>query len=287
MKKITVRLTDAEYAALRSQATPRPASTLAAQYVRDGIAANTVAPPTAEQRYLAVWTGTTLDPSDTSVPYLKQKILDVCPWPSDETTLEWYVKAGEGGTWQRTWDDHPLAPSSGDNLAQLHQNAQHFNLGVVPYVVVRGRPEWQAAEQQQIRECVQATGHCILNLESGGAYWNGPTDPGGVQAWFDQLGVDPARLWLTTIPRYWVLEELGGVETLKVWMRNCAGTSWECYGAIAPDLKADVAIPRMQQLFGEFGPWYFIAAVNRSEIATWAGTPYATPALQAWQLYGD
>lgn len=285
-KRVTIRLPEESHTALKAQAAAlgkRPAA-LAAQYVKAGIDAYQPVRPTP-QRYFSVWTGAYQDQADTSVPYVKQKIHNLCPW--DNAYLEWYVKAGEGGSWQRQFDDHPLAPDSENGLRGLYDNAAHFSLKVVPYVVVRGRFEWEAQEHEQIRACVRATGACVLNLEPGAPYWNGPVTSTGVQNWFNRLAVPPENLFLTAIPRHSAVMSLGGWETMRTWVWNVGGVSWECYGAIADDLRVDQAIPRVREMLPGYGPWYFVPVVNRSEIVEWAGTTYAEPALQVWYLDGD
>jgi hypothetical protein len=108
--------------------------------------------------------------------------------------LEWYPKAGEGGSWQArylhpTWGDpHPLAIDGPGAIRTMVEMGKADGVGVNPYINVRGNPAWNEGEWRQICEIMQqGVGRVILNLENGTDFWLGPTDPEGVQRYWDGL----------------------------------------------------------------------------------------------------
>jgi len=210
------------------------------------------------------------------------------------------VKAGEAGTYQATWDNHPMAIDGPARLKTLFDQGKAMNppLIVTPYVIVRGRAEWNTAEWDQIARCAAVTGRVVLNLEPGEAYWNGPTRLIELQSWYLgplrarlQALAPTARVELCAIPRQWVIDELGGVATLGAWLSAAQSASWECYDAIAPDLDVAKAISRVDGWAAQTGltrgRHYRIPLVQRSRIQAWANTEYAADGMQVWHLDGD
>lgn len=189
----------------------------------------------------SVWNGNTI--AHQTVLDIAQSVAALCPDPT--WALEWFPKAGEGGTWQSTWDSSPLAIDGPSSLSAAVAEFRRYHIRLVPYVVIRGRPEWRQAEQEQIRQCVFAAGMCILNLEPGPEYWNGPTDTIGVQAWFGELNVPAERLWLCAIPRQWCVNTLGGDDVMRLWTANVAGVSWECLAPSSRVLTTDLRWVRL------------------------------------------
>ncbi len=244
-------------------------------------------PPPSEpvRRTFSVWTGANIPTQYRTEKDLAEAIRGLCPWP--DANLEWWVKAGEGGSWEGEWDQHPLAIRDEDDLSNRVAQMAGLRIRVVPWVVLRGRPEWEVGEQGVIRECVSATGVCALNLEPGDLYWNGPTDPGGVSEWLDRLGLAPDLLWLTAIPRTTAVAALGGPLTMASWLSHVAGASWECYDATASDLSPDLALPRVGLWDLTASPWKQIPVVQRSRIGAWSESKWAQMALQVWTLDGD
>ena len=55
----------------------------------------------------AVWTGTSIPSSCATVRDVAAAIDELAP--AGPWSREWIVKAGEGGSWQATWDKHQLA----------------------------------------------------------------------------------------------------------------------------------------------------------------------------------
>ncbi len=215
--------------------------------------------------------------------------------PPGTWTHEWLVKAGEGGTWQGTWDSHPLALDGPDKLRSLRQQGERLDppLVVTPYVVVRGRPEWNEAEWEQIAACADVADRVVLNLEPGSQYWNGPKDPTGVREQYLEPMLERvrsraprAKLELCAIPRQWVVDELGGRESLRAWLESVSSASWECYDAAAPDLDVGKSLTRVTG-WGGHETAYRIPVVQRSRIAAWADTPLCRPGFQVWHLDGD
>lgn len=240
---------------------------------------------------LMVWNGTTIH--HESLSEIKQAILDLAP----DRQPVWLPKAGEGGSWQSTWDSHPLALDGFGRLTDMVREGNAMGLGIVPYVVVRGRPEWNDAEHKQIAEIAVATRHVVLNLECGDWYWNGPTNPDVLRAEYleplrnrikDAFGGDPAwryvKLEVTAIPRQWVVNELGGQEALVAWAKYAKAMSWECYDAIADDLGVADSLYRVSQWLPGKSASFRIPLVQKSRIPVWA--PYF-PTLEVWHLDGD
>ena len=245
-----------------------------------------------------VWNGVSISPEHRTLADIRDAVLALKP--AGTWGLEWLPKAGEGGSWQSTWDHHPLAIDGPHKLRQLYREGQRMRpkLAVTPYVVVRGGAAWQEAEWDQIAACAAVTGRVVLNLEPGGMYWLGQTDPDTLtQEYLLPLearlaGVAPrAKLHLTAIPRRWCFDELGGATTMTSWLYACYSASFECYGDIAPDLRVDVAIPRAKAMLAEVGVTlparYYYPLVQRSEIARWASTSWARYGLEVWHLSGD
>lgn len=250
----------------------------------------------------------------TSIPERFRSISDIAAAvqalkPPGRWRREVLVKAGEGGSFQARWlhpswgDDHPLAV---DSAAQLHRlwlagRALRPRLDVAGYVVLRGREEWREAELDQIAACAAACGgRVVLNLEDGDAYWQGPTDKYDLEDLYlnpleERLAalLPRARLELAAIPRASSINALGGVETFNLWLTLCVSVAWEMYGRMAPDLRVDVAMPRLEGI-GVWGDesretprrWRRIPIVEKGEIDEWASTPYAQHGLQVWHLDG-
>jgi hypothetical protein len=169
---------------------------------------------------------------------------------------------------------------------------------VTPYIIVRGRSEWNTAEWDQIARCAAVTGRVVLNLEPGETYWNGPTKQVELQSWYlgpmrarVQALAPAARLELCAIPRQWVVDALGGVASIGGWLQATQSASWECYDAVAPDLDVALAMARVKQWADQTGfhggAHFRIPLVQRSRIQAWANTEYASNGLQVWHLDGD
>ncbi len=251
-----------------------------------------------------VWNGVSISPEHQSLADIRDAVLALKP--AGAWGLEWLPKAGEGGSYQAAylhpeWGDfHPLAIDGPDKLRQLYREGQRMRpkLTVTPYIALRGGAAWQESEWNQIAACAAVTGRVVLNLEPGGSYWLGQTDPDALtQEYLLPLearlaDVAPrARLHLTAIPRRWCFDELGGAATMTSWLYACYSASWECYGDVAPDLRVDVAIPRAKAMLAEVGVMlparYYYPLVQRSEIGRWASTPWARYGLECWHLDGD
>lgn len=242
-------------------------------------------PPDPLRRTFSVFTGAGIPTRYQNEKAIAEAIRGLCPW--SDANLEWWVKAGEGGSWEGEWDHHPLAIGSDGDLMARALAMIRLGVRLVPWVVLRGRPEWEEGEQEIIRQCVEVTGACGLNLEPGDAYWNGPTDPGAVAEWIDRLGLAPDLLWLVAIPRTTAVTALGGQATMRVWLGRVAGASWECYDATAADLSPDLALPRVNFWEATANPWKRIPIVQRSRIGAWKDSHWAEMALQCWTLDGD
>lgn len=249
----------------------------------------------------SVWNGVRINPQHQSLPEIAAVIEALKP--RGRWSREWLVKAGEGGTWQAAWDGHLLALDGPEKLRALYQEGRGLRprLWVTPYVVVRGRPQWDAAEWRQIAECAAVTGRVVLNLEDGPQYWNGDTDPDLLRANYLEplaatvrsIGAQAGRLGhrvhlqLCAIPRAWSVASLGGVDAINAWLSYCRSAAWECYDAAAPDLDVALSMERLEQL-GVWGdPQWRIPVVNRSRIDAWACSPRARRGLQVWHLDGD
>ena len=252
-----------------------------------------VAPELAAARF-GVWNGVSIQRRYQSLEEVHAAVQELNPYP-ERWAPEWLVKAGEAGTWQLAWDSHPLAISGPEDLRALYERGQEIGLLVTPYVIVRGRAEWNAGEWAQIAACAEITGRVVLNLEDGPRYWNGPTRAWALAAEYlaplrERLPAG-AQLELCAIPRNHVVHSLGGPAAIAAWLSLCTSCSWECYDAIAPDLDVAASMERVAGWFNLAGvalrPEYFIPLVQRSRIGDWAPTIYAAHGLQVWHLDGD
>ena len=251
---------------------------------------------TATGRF-SVWNGSSINPYWQSLDQIHEAIASIKPCGYKQ--LEWIVKAGEGGTWQSAWDSNPLAISGPDQLATLYTQGKALKLKVTPYVVIRGRPEWNDAEWQQIAQCVQVCRRVVLNLEPGDEYWNGPTDPtdlnnnyiapmwNAIQAVVTRRQLGVAQLELACIPRQSAVDTLGGVPCLQAWQQGVNAMSWECYDATAPDLAVDASIARVQAWLPNLSKGFYRPIVQQSRIDAWSHTKYADSGLEVWHLDGD
>lgn len=242
-------------------------------------------PPPPMRKTFSVWTGANTPSGLRTELQIAEAIRGLCPWP--DADLEWYIKAGEGGSWEAEWDEHPLALGGPQDLINRRDVLAHLGVRVVPWVVVRGRPEWAEGEYNVIRACAGISGACVLNLEPGPSYWNGPTEPGLIAEWIDRIGLTPEQLWLTAIPRHSAVAELGGPQAMAAWLERVGGASWECYDATASDLNPDLALPRVGAWDSTDNPWKRIPIVQRSRIGAWADSAWTDLALQVWHLGGD
>jgi hypothetical protein len=253
---------------------------------------NPVTPPAVSRRF-TVWSGSTIARSHRTVADLAAAVYALVPagvW--DEVEL--LLKAGEGGSWQSLFDTHPLAPSGPAMLADLVDQAKAWGLRITPYVVVRGRAEWLPHEQLMIRQCVDVADRCVLNVEPGAPYWNGPNDPRYIRAYLAAIGVAAERLEVCLIPRANQVAELGGAACIQAWTDPSlvGGASWETYDGIAPgsgptSLRPDVAIPRLLAWGVPDDPCYRVCIVQRNRIAAWADSEWASQGLEVWHLDGD
>jgi hypothetical protein len=248
-------------------------------------------PPVPVKRF-SVWNGVTIQ--HKTIKDLAEVTLSLVPDPS-WTKVELYLKAGEGGTWQSAWDSSPLALSGPASLeARIRQGLEH-GIRIIPYVVVRGRTAWLTPEQVQIKQCADIAGRCVLNLEPGAQYWNGPNNPTYIkETYLAPIGVSPDKLQLCAIPRLGQVVELGGPECLRAWTnpQYVGSASWETYGIVAPSpgltsLLVSEAIPRLDQ-WGITPGWeYRIPCVQRGEITRWSGTDWCEHAMEVWHLDGN
>lgn len=268
--------------------------TVAAAAQQQVLRARAVVPPTPlTTRRFTVWCGVNISPGYRSVNDLAVATRDLAPtgeWDDAELLL----KAGEGGSWQSAFDPHPLAISGPDKLATLRSAGPAAGITITPYVVVRGRPAWITGEQAMIRSCVEVAGRCVLNVEPGAQYWNGPGDPAYIRAYLQGCGVPASSLELCTIPRAAQVAELGGVACLQAWTDPTlvGSASWETYGLAAPgsstsSLQVDAAIPRLDGWGVPPGSQYRIPVVQRDERARWAETPWCAYGMQIWFIGGN
>lgn len=247
-----------------------------------------VVPRTA--RRFSVWSGSSIAPQHQTVEDLAGAVFGLLPagvW--DE--IELLIKAGEGGTWQAAFDSHPLAPSGPFSLTQTVAQGKALGLRITPYVVVRGRPSWAPLEQHMIRECVYAADRCVLNVEPGAAYWNGPNDPAYIRGYLRKAGVPASTLEVCMIPRFTQVAELGGMACLQAWTDPAlvGGASWETYGISAgvsgpTSLLVDEAIPRLDGWGVPRDPRFRIPVVQRDERDRWASTIWCAQGMQVWNL---
>lgn len=248
--------------------------------------------PPATVRRFTVWGPSNLSPRYSSILDILvevQRLVVGSGW----TEVEFLMKAGEGGTWQGAFDSHPLAPRGPNDLIDYVQVARDFGMRVSPYVVVRGRREWLAAEQVMIEKCCAIAGRCNLNVEPGTPYWNGPNDPDFIRDYLRGSGPRDA-LEVTLIPRLSQVNELGGRACIAAWTDPTlvGSASWECYGVSAPisgptSLLVDEAIPRLDGWGVPADLHYRIPICQRSERARWAETIWAAGGLQIWFLDSD
>lgn len=249
-------------------------------------------PPPHVARRFSVWMGSSIAPHFKTVEQIAIAVYALLP-PGVWDEVEVLLKAGEGGSWQSQFDSHPLAISGTVSLALLVADGKAHGLRISPYVVVRARPQWIVGEQTVIRHCVNAAGRCVLNVEPGTPYYNGPNDPAFIKSFYDGIGVPKETLEACLIPRAGQVAELGGAKCVYAWTSNAGSASWECYGIVAgisgpTSLLVDEAIPRIDT-FGWAPPGlqYRIPLVQRPEIGRWAPTIWAAAGLQAWHLTGD
>jgi hypothetical protein len=256
-----------------------------------------------------VWNGTTINPAYSSLEDIHRAVLELMP--PGKWTPEWYPKAGEGGTWQAAWDGHGLALDGFGKLLALVEEGKRIGLNVVPYVIIRGRPEWREAEFAQIAECAVACRRVILNLEPGSHYWNGPTTAEAlleeyIRPMWDRIraafGPDPSWkkvfVQLGYIPRQWVVDALGGddndrniLSTLDAWVENVGGISWETYDGIAHDLCVADSMARVDYWLADTKKArrtaFKVPIVQRNRIHVWAHSSFAAHGLEVWHLDGD
>jgi hypothetical protein len=212
----------------------------------------------------------------------------------DWTETELLLKAGEGGSWQSSFDGHPLAPSSATMLARLIADAATLGLRITPYVVVRAKQAWIADEQAMIRACVEVAGRCVLNVEPGVKYWDGPNDPTFIRNYLRGVQVDPAALEVCMIPRSNQVVELGGAACIQAWTDPAlvGSASWECYGMAAGgagpgSLLVSEALPRLDGWGVPPGGSYRIPVVQRDERDRWASADHCAAGMQLWHLDGN
>lgn len=234
-----------------------------------------------------MWNGSAIGSRYQSLADVALAIRALVPASWSDAGLEWLVKAGEGGSWQSTWDPHPLAISGQAKLAELVNHGLQLGVEVIPYVVVRGRDEWLQAELAQIRACAAVAERVVLNLEPGASYFNGTPTVDWVNAWFGNLGLKASQLELCAIPRSWCAQQLGGPAVMQAWLAHVSRASWECYDAAAADLAPDVAIERCASPWGADVPDKQVIVVQRSRIGAWCETQLAAAGMEVWHLDGD
>jgi hypothetical protein len=241
--------------------------------------------PTPTARVFGVWNGVTLLHTLGTI-FSRVRALT----PPGDWQPAWYPKAGEGGTWQRALSD-PNGLTGEAMLRDWVRQGAATGVGVIPYVVVRGRAEWNTAEWDQIAACVRAAGWCILNLEPGTPYWNGGTDADAGRRYLHGLaartGVGKESLELCAIPRTTQINELGGPETLKGWLEGVSRASWECYeDSPAPALAPGYAIPHVVQPLTS-DPLKQIPLIQRSMIDRYHDSEWLANGGEVWHLDGS
>jgi hypothetical protein len=257
------------------------------------VATSTAPTPPKTIRRFSVWMAVDIPAHYQTVGQMAAALESLTPagqW--DE--LELLMKAGEGGSWQSQFDSHPLALSGVQALEQRIAEGAAVGIRITPYVVVRAKTGWVAGEQTMIRQCVQVAGRCVLNVEPGAPYYNGPLDPGFIRGYLLGCQVPASALEVCMIPRAAQVAELGGVACLQAWTdpELVGGASWECYDSIDPgvgptSLAPDVAIPRLDGWGVSPELQFRICVVQRSRTPVWAETIWAAQALQCWWLDGD
>lgn len=248
--------------------------------------------PKTVRRFTA-WMAVDIPPHYQTVAQMADALRALLPagqW--DE--LELLMKAGEGGSWQSAFDPHPLAISGVQALEQRIAEGAAAGIRITPYVVVRAKPGWVAGEQMMIRQCVRIAGRCILNVEPGAPYYNGPLDPGFIRGYLSGCNAPAQALEVCMIPRAAQVAELGGVACLQAWTdpELVGGASWECYsldaGGFGPtSLRPDVAIPRLDGWGVPSGLQYRIPVLQRSDLGNWVETIWCAQGAQCWWLDGD
>jgi hypothetical protein len=255
-------------------------------------AAAPLAPKTT--RRFTVWCGSSINRAHRTVEDLARATFALLPrgtW--DEVEL--LIKAGEGGSWQSNFDAHPLALSGPFALTQLVAEGRAVGLRITPYVVVRARSAWIADEQRQIRQCVAAAGRCVLNVEPGTPYYNGPNDPRFIRGvYLAGIGVPADAIEVCMIPRAGQVNELGGRPCIEAWTDPTlvGAASWECYGLAAwipgpTSLLVDEAIARLDGWGVPQELRYRIPVVQRDERDRWAQTIWCAQGMAVWYLDGN
>jgi hypothetical protein len=263
-----------------------------------------VVTPASPTRRFSVWCGSSIGQQHRTLYDLCVAAMALEPdgkW--DE--VEVLMKAGEGGSWianylhPRWGDAHPLALDGPETLARHVADVQGLGVRISPYIVVRrtgnvAGQDWTVPEQQQIRDCVRVAGRCVLNVEPGAPYDNGPKNPSAIRAYLSGIGVPPDTLEFCSIPRYTQVAELGGVDCLLAWTDPSlvGSASWETYDATAgfsgpTSLIPSEAIPRLDKWGVAAGPQYRICVVQRSRIDAWAQSIWCAQGMQVWFMDGD
>ena len=219
----------------------------------------------------------------------------------DHWELEWLVKAGEGGAWQEELNrsGHPLTVDGPGKLRHLREAGRRLPrpLRVTPWVVIRGRPEWNEGEWALIAQCAEVAGRVVLDWEPrepNGLYWNGPTEPAAL---LDQY-IEPllrrvrarapaADLELDTLPRKSDAQKLGGQAVVKTFLQHVSSASWQCYDLLDPRGMNVAAAMAQVNAWAPPGWQFRIPVVQRSRIGAWADTPFCAHGMEVWHLDGD
>jgi len=241
-------------------------------------------------RRFTVWNCSSINPTHQTIGDLCLATLALVPagqW--DEVEL--LLKAGEGGSWQSSFDSHPLALNGPTNLASHIAVAKVAGVRITPYVVVRGRVAWMTDEQSQIRQCAATCGRCVLNVEPGAPYYNGANDPGFIRNYLAGCNVPGGALEVCLIPRQTQVNELGGGTCIQAWTHpaQIVRACWETYGLSAPppaprSLRVDWDIPRLDAWGVPQALRYRVPVCQRDERDIWAPTIWAAAGLQLWNL---
>lgn len=254
---------------------------------------NLEAPKVDPVRAFGVWNGVSI--AHRTMNDLFQAVRDLWePYKDQFDQVEWYPKAGEGGSWQArylhpTWgDSSSLAIDGIARIRDMQDIGKAYRIPVIPYVVIRGRNEWNEQEWTQIAQIGRACGRVILNLEPGVEYWNGPTDVQGVSRWWDNLRArtGDAVLEVACIPRASVARAFGGTNVMAEWIRRADRFTWECYDAIASDLGPE-SLKLVKDWYPDAGPEKLIPIVQRNRIRAWSGLPQSGYGMQVWHLDGN
>lgn len=258
--------------------------------------------PTPTKPFLGFWGGQNIPSWYQGYEQIFAQVKQLAaPYGDKFGPLEWYPKAGEGGSWQArylhpTWGDpHPLAIDGPGAIRTMVEMGKSDGVSVNPYVNVRGRPAWMEGEWRQICEIMlQGVGRVILNLENGSEFWNGPTDPDGVQRWWDglyrtsdEMGLgDRLKTEIATIPRPSVYRALGGSETMRTWLKNADMASWECYDGVASDL-GPASLLTVNPLAPDDGPQWRIPICQRNRMEVWSRMDLTNYGMEVWYLDGN